>query len=277
MERKLVKTLALTLALGSLASCDLAISSSSSLLSSVLSSSSQAESFSEAPASSYESEASSIDSSIASSLEDAGLTFVQPKREPSKDSFVSDSSVALYLSFYRNTAPLALAGKDGTKSYSVFDAFVNFAMLSYFSEGDAQTALLSLFDTDDPSGLPKAVSELTWALGTPILKTKSGIQGQVAEGGYSANSLWYDSAFIVPRDDEQGGEAYKTLKEAFFASLRRLSEGQMQRLAVARAILSGHPILLLDEATSSLDEATERALLGNIRAMTDATVLPSAD
>jgi ATP-binding cassette subfamily B protein len=36
-----------------------------------------------------------------------------------------------------------------------------------------------------------------------------------------------------------------------------LSEGQMQRLAVARAVYSGCPILLLDEATSALDTATE--------------------
>ncbi len=52
-----------------------------------------------------------------------------------------------------------------------------------------------------------------------------------------------------------------------------LSEGQLQRLAIARAILSGHPILLLDEATSSLDEATEERLLENLRRMTDRTVL----
>ena len=51
-----------------------------------------------------------------------------------------------------------------------------------------------------------------------------------------------------------------------------LSEGQMQRLAVARAICSGHPILLLDEATSALDEGTEARLLANLRAMTDKTV-----
>ena len=37
-----------------------------------------------------------------------------------------------------------------------------------------------------------------------------------------------------------------------------LSEGQMQRLAVARAIYSGSPVLLLDECTSALDPQTER-------------------
>ena len=52
-----------------------------------------------------------------------------------------------------------------------------------------------------------------------------------------------------------------------------LSEGQMQRLAVARAVFSESPILLLDEATSALDEATERRLLHNLRSMTEKTVI----
>lgn len=43
------------------------------------------------------------------------------------------------------------------------------------------------------------------------------------------------------------------------------SEGQSQRLAIARAILRDAPVLLLDEATSALDMATEKRLLSNIR------------
>lgn len=50
-----------------------------------------------------------------------------------------------------------------------------------------------------------------------------------------------------------------------------LSEGQMQRVAVARAILSGAPVLLLDEATSALDESTEAMLLKNIAALRSRT------
>ncbi len=42
------------------------------------------------------------------------------------------------------------------------------------------------------------------------------------------------------------------------------SEGQAQRLSIARAILRDAPILLLDEATSALDVATERQVLKNI-------------
>lgn len=52
-----------------------------------------------------------------------------------------------------------------------------------------------------------------------------------------------------------------------------LSEGQMQRLAVARAIFSDNPILLLDEATSALDEKTERQMIEYLRGMTDKTVI----
>ena len=43
-----------------------------------------------------------------------------------------------------------------------------------------------------------------------------------------------------------------------------LSEGQAQRIAVARAVLRGTQVLLLDEATSALDEATEQQMLENL-------------
>lgn len=54
---------------------------------------------------------------------------------------------------------------------------------------------------------------------------------------------------------------------------RGLSEGQIQRLALARAVLTDAPVLLLDEATSALDEATERQVLENLRALPDKTCI----
>lgn len=45
---------------------------------------------------------------------------------------------------------------------------------------------------------------------------------------------------------------------------RGFSEGQAQRIAIARAVLRDSPILLLDEATSALDVTTERRVLRNI-------------
>ena len=51
-----------------------------------------------------------------------------------------------------------------------------------------------------------------------------------------------------------------------------LSEGQMQRLAVARAVYSGCPVLLLDEATSALDANTERRMITSLKQMSNYTV-----
>lgn len=52
-----------------------------------------------------------------------------------------------------------------------------------------------------------------------------------------------------------------------------LSEGQIQRIAVARALLSDAPILLFDEATSALDEKTERHLIENLRGLENKTCI----
>ncbi len=52
-----------------------------------------------------------------------------------------------------------------------------------------------------------------------------------------------------------------------------LSEGQLQRLAIARGVLYGAPVLLLDEATAALDEETEEKVLQNLHALKDKTCI----
>ncbi|MCD8089031.1 MAG: ABC transporter ATP-binding protein/permease, partial [Clostridiales bacterium] len=52
-----------------------------------------------------------------------------------------------------------------------------------------------------------------------------------------------------------------------------LSEGQVQRISIARAILNGAPILLLDEATSALDAETEDRLLRAITGLKNKTCI----
>jgi len=73
------------------------------------------------------------------------------------------------------------------------------------------------------------------------------------------------------------GEFVSSLKDGLDTVLGErgagISEGQMQRLAIARAVFTECPFLLLDEATSSLDELTERRVLENLKKLTDKTVI----
>lgn len=72
-------------------------------------------------------------------------------------------------------------------------------------------------------------------------------------------------------------EYVATLPQGLETPLREngagLSEGQAQRLSLARAIISGAPVLLLDEVTSSLDAATEAIVLERICALPGKTCI----
>ena len=52
-----------------------------------------------------------------------------------------------------------------------------------------------------------------------------------------------------------------------------LSEGQCQRIAIARALLQSGSVLLMDESTSSLDPATESLVLQNLRTLANHTII----
>ncbi len=82
-----------------------------------------------------------------------------------------------------------------------------------------------------------------------------------------------DRAVRVSCADEFLRELPEGLDTRLCEGGRGLSEGQMQRIAVARAVLTDAPVLLLDEATSALDAQTERRLLQNLKALPGKTCL----
>lgn len=122
----------------------------------------------------------------------------------------------------------------------------------------------------------------------PVDRSTRKLFSYVPQGNFLlSGTLRENVAFVAPNaTDEKILEAARiACADEFIAELPEgldtviaergggLSEGQVQRIAIARAILSGAPILLLDEATSALDEATEEKLLKNLRELENITCI----
>ena len=92
--------------------------------------------------------------------------------------------------------------------------------------------------------------------------------GTIAENMRMVNEEATDEDVINALKTACAWDFIKQLPEGINSTLgergRGLSEGQAQRISIARALLRGAPILLLDEATSALDRETEEQVLHNI-------------
>ena len=82
-----------------------------------------------------------------------------------------------------------------------------------------------------------------------------------------------DRAVYISAMDEFLPQLPQGLDTVLGESGAGLSEGQAQRLAIARAVLGGAPILLLDECTSALDEGTEQKVLQRLKELSDRTCI----
>ena len=140
--------------------------------------------------------------------------------------------------------------------------------------------LLGLYEPDGGS--------ISFGNGTPINAGTRGMFSYVPQGNMILSGTIRDNITLCNENisDEQIEKATRAaviydfiqeLPDGFDTVLSErgagLSEGQIQRVSIARALLFDAPILLLDESTSALDEQTETALLSNIKHMTDKTVL----
>ncbi len=94
------------------------------------------------------------------------------------------------------------------------------------------------------------------------------LSGTVAENLRMGKADATEAEMIEALEAACAWEFVKELPEGVETKLGRrgkgLSEGQAQRIAIARAVLRDAPVLLLDEATSALDVGTERRVLKNL-------------
>lgn len=94
------------------------------------------------------------------------------------------------------------------------------------------------------------------------------LSGTIAENMRMVKENATDEEIVQALQSACAWDFVKDLPETIYSSVgergRGLSEGQAQRIAIARAVLRDAPILLMDEATSALDVTTERNVLRNM-------------
>ncbi len=182
-------------------------------------------------------------------------------------SYDRDSILKGASNFVRKGEIVCLTGPSGAGKSTIFKLLLN-----VFAPSQGEIAL----ETKDGGSLSLSVAE-------------RGLFAYVPQGNFLFSGTIYENLTFFTQEEgrtlseEEVENALRIACAEFIYDLPQglqtklaeggegLSEGQLQRLNVARAILSNRPILLLDEATSALDGETERRLLENIRQMQDKT------
>ena len=164
------------------------------------------------------------------------------------------------------------------------------------AEGAATSAAAA---PDASAGAPSAGAPRTDAPAGATTAVSAYVASQVPPGAFAyvpqdnflfAGSIRENVAFAAPdaTDDQVKRACEVACARDFVEELplgldtaigehgQGLSQGQLQRLAIARAVCSDAPIMVLDEVTSALDDATEAAVLANIASLPGKTVFVAA-
>ena len=118
------------------------------------------------------------------------------------------------------------------------------------------------------SGKPLAVSAESRALISYVPQGNTLLSGTIAENMRLAKDNATDEEIVAALKLACAWEFVEKLPRGIDNDIyergKGLSEGQAQRISIARALLRDAPVMLMDEATSALDVETERNVLRNI-------------
>lgn len=189
-------------------------------------------------------------------LVDAGDTGASVKVENLNFAYANGTEVLKNVNYEVNTGEIvALVGPSGEGKTTML------------------RILLGIVRTENPpmldvNGTKMPVSPAARRLMAYVPQGNTVLNGTIADNLRMFNQNATDEEIITALKEACAYEFVEKLPGGIYHNIGEsgigFSEGQNQRLAIARALMCKTPILLLDEATSALDVATERRVLANL-------------
>lgn len=191
-------------------------------------------------------------------LKKAGDSGLYLKMEDGAFWYEEDKPVYTHASFYG--APGEIIGLIGPSGQGKTTTFRLFLGLYALREGSLSIGV--------PGGESLSISSSTRCLFRYIPQGNTLFQGTIADNLKMMKADASEEELIRALKTACAWEFVEKLEHGVDTEVRelgqRFSEGQKQRISIARALLSEAPVLLLDEATSALDMDTERRVIANI-------------
>lgn len=191
-------------------------------------------------------------------LKKAGDSGLYLKMEDGAFWYEEDKPVYTHASFYG--APGEIIGLIGPSGQGKTTTFRLFLGLYALREGSLCVGV--------PGGESLSISSSTRCLFRYIPQGNTLFQGTIADNLKMMKADASEEELIRALKTACAWEFVEKLEHGVDTEVRelgqRFSEGQKQRISIARALLSEAPVLLLDEATSALDMDTERRAIANI-------------